>query len=60
MAKIRITQVRSLIGRPESQKATMRTLRLGKINRQVVLEATPTVLGMCKAISHLVKIEIVE
>ena len=35
MAKIKITQIRSIIKRPKDQKATMKALGLGKINKTV-------------------------
>lgn len=54
MAKIKITQVRSTIKRPSDQKLTIEALGLGKINRSVVKEATPQILGMVKKVSHLV------
>jgi large subunit ribosomal protein L30 len=57
MAKIRITQLKSMIKRPKDQKDTLVALGLGKINRQVTKEATPQILGMALKISHLVKIE---
>jgi large subunit ribosomal protein L30 len=57
MAKIRITQVRSTIRRPQDQKDTIQALGLGKIRRSVVHEATPALIGMVKKVSHLVKVE---
>jgi len=57
MAKIKIKQVRSLIGRPERQKLTMKALGLGKMNRTVELEANPQILGMVAKINHLVEVE---
>lgn len=57
--KVKIKQVRSVIGRPANQRATMTALGLGKINREVVKNATPQLLGMIKKISHLVSISIV-
>lgn len=57
MAKLKVTQVRSTIRRPKDQVATIKTLGLGKINRSVELEETPTVAGMIRKISHLVKVE---
>ena len=56
MEKIKLTQVRSVIKRPKKQKATMKALRLTKINKTVELEASPQVLGMIEKIKHLVKI----
>ena len=57
MAKIRVTQFRSRIGRPERQKRTLTALGLRKINQSVEHEATPQILGMVSAVSHLVKVE---
>jgi large subunit ribosomal protein L30 len=57
MAKIKITQVRSAIDRPERQKRTLVALGLNKINRTKEVEATPQILGMVRKVSHLVKIE---
>ena len=55
--KVKITQVRSTINRPKDQKATIIALGLGKMNRTVVKDCTPQILGMIKKVSHLVKIE---
>jgi len=57
MAKIKIKQLKSKIGRPENQKRTLIALGLGKINKIVELEATPQILGMVNKVSHLVQIE---
>lgn len=57
MAKIRIKQVKSKIGRPESQKRTMDALGFRKINHVVVHEATPQILGMVKKVRHLLELE---
>lgn len=57
MAKLKITLVRSLIGRPEDQRVTVRTLGLTKSNRSVVQEDTPQIRGMINKVSHLLKVE---
>lgn len=57
MAKIKITQVRSKIGRPERQKKTLEALGLRKIRHTVEHEATPQILGMVNKVSHLVTVE---
>ncbi len=57
MAKIKITQVKSIIDRPERQKKTMAALGLKKLHTSVELEATPQILGMVEKVNHLVKIE---
>lgn len=54
--KIKITQVRSVIGRPNDQKLTIQALGLGKINRTVEKTATPQIEGMIKKVSHLVSV----
>jgi len=53
MAKIKIKQVRSRIGRPKDQKRTLDALGLRKINAVVEHEATPQILGMVAKIKHL-------
>ncbi len=57
MSKIKITQVRSVIDRPERQKKTMAALGLRKMNAAVEVEATPQILGMVTKVNHLVKVE---
>lgn len=57
MAKIRITQVRSVIDRAERQKRTMIALGLRKLHQSVELEATPQVMGMVAKVNHLLKVE---
>jgi len=56
MAKVRITQVRSIIKRPKTQKLTIKALGLGKINRSVERELTPQIKGMVDKVSHLVSV----
>ena len=56
MAKLKITQKRSVIGRPGRQKATMEALGLRKITASVEVEATPQVLGMVRKVNHLVEV----
>jgi large subunit ribosomal protein L30 len=57
MKKIKITQVKSGIDRPERQKRTLRALGLTRMHRTVEKEATPQVLGMVAAVKHLVTVE---
>ncbi|TRX53759.1 50S ribosomal protein L30 [Fulvivirga sp. M361] len=56
MAKVRISQIRSTIKRPENQKRTIKALGLGKINRSVEVELTPQINGMINKVSHLVSV----
>lgn len=57
MAKIRITQIKSVIDRSERQKQTMQALGLKKINQSVEVEATPAIIGMVRKVNHLVAVE---
>jgi large subunit ribosomal protein L30 len=57
MKKIKITQVKSGIDRPERQKLTLKALGLNKMNASKEVEATPQILGMVKKVNHLVKVE---
>ena len=57
MKKIKITQVKSGIDRPERQKKTLVALGLKKMNASVEVEATPQILGMVTKVNHLVKVE---
>ena len=54
MAKIKIKQVRSRIGRPKDQKRTLDALGLRKMNATITHEATPQILGMVHKIKHLI------
>ena len=56
MAKIKVTQIKSAINRPQRQKLTLQALGLGKLNRTVEHEATPQILSMVKKVEHMVKI----
>jgi large subunit ribosomal protein L30 len=57
MAKVKITQVRSIIKRPKDQKATMAALGLRKMNQTVEKDLSPQVQGMIDKVAHLLKIE---
>ena len=57
MAKVKITQVKSVIDRPKKQKATIQALGLKRLNQTVERENTPVIQGMIKDVSHLVKVE---
>ena len=60
MAKLQITLVRSLIGRPETHRTTVNTLGLRKMNQTVVHNDNPAIRGMVNQVSHLVKVEEIE
>ncbi len=57
MAKIKVTQVKSVIDRSERQKRTVEALGLRKINHSVEVEATAAIIGMVRKVNHLVAVE---
>ncbi|MEP5613695.1 MAG: 50S ribosomal protein L30 [Cyclobacteriaceae bacterium] len=57
MAKVSITQRKSTIKRPENQKRTIQALGLGKLNRTVEKELTPSIQGMIKTVDHLIEVK---
>ena len=57
MAKIKITQIKSVIDRSERQKKTVEALGLKKINQSVEVEATPAIIGMVRKVNHLITVE---
>lgn len=57
MAKLRVTQRRSVIDRPQGQKDTIRRLGLKRINDTVVKEDRPEIRGMIAKVRHLVDVE---
>jgi large subunit ribosomal protein L30 len=57
MAKVQITQTRSMIKRPETQQRTMKALGLGKINKSVEVELTPQIAGMISKVNHMVTVK---
>ena len=57
MKKVRITQVRSAINRPERQKLTLLALGLKKLHNPKDHEATPQILGMIEKVKHMLTVE---
>jgi large subunit ribosomal protein L30 len=57
MAKVKITQIRSTIKRPETQLRTIESLGLGKRDQSVEVEYTPQIQGMVRKVSHLVSVK---
>ncbi|MED0866782.1 50S ribosomal protein L30 [Bacillus safensis] len=55
--KLEITLKRSVIGRPEDQRVTVRTLGLKKTNQTVVHEDNAAIRGMINKVSHLVSVK---
>jgi large subunit ribosomal protein L30 len=54
---LKITQVRSTIGRPKGQGRTLRALGIRRMNHTVVHRDTPQIRGMVFKVQHLVKLE---
>lgn len=54
---VKVTQIGSPIGREVYQRATLIGLGLNKMQRSRVLEDTPAVRGMIRAVQHLLKVE---
>ncbi len=57
MARLRVTQVRSGVGRPKRQRDTLRALGLKRIRHSVVKSDVPEVRGMIAKVVHLVEVE---
>jgi len=57
MAKVKITQIKSVIDRSKKQKDTVKALGLRKMHQSVEHEATPQILGMINKVAHLLKVE---
>ena len=55
--KLEITLKRSVLGRPEDQRVTVRTLGLKKTNQTVVHEDNAAIRGMINKVSHLVSVK---
>ena len=60
MAKLRVTLKKSPIGYPKDQKATLRALKLTKLNRTRELPDNPAIRGMIRKVIHLVEVEEVQ
>ena len=56
MAKIKVIQIRSIIGRPEIQKLTIEALGLGRPNWVKIHNDTPQIRGMINKVIHLVEV----
>lgn len=57
MAKLRVKWVKSAIGYPKDQKATIQALGLRKLQHTVEHDDQPALRGMIRKVSHLVEVE---
>ena len=55
--KLRVTQVRSLSGRPANHRATMEALGFRWHQQSLVKDDNPSIRGMLFQVRHLVKVE---
>lgn len=58
--KLAITLTLSVIGRPEDQRVTVKTLGLRKLHQTVVHNDNPAIRGMINKVAHLVKVQELE
>lgn len=58
--KIKVTQIRSLIGHQERHKLVIKSLGLGKIGRSRIHDDNPVIRGMIEKVKFLVKVESVD
>ena len=58
--KLKITLVKSYIGRPEKHRKILRGMGLLKLNRTVLLKDTPEIRGMVNKVSHLLSVVEIE
>jgi large subunit ribosomal protein L30 len=60
MARLKVRQTRSIIGRKQNQRLTLRSLGLRRIGDVVVKEDRPEIRGMLASVTHLVAVEEVD
>jgi large subunit ribosomal protein L30 len=60
VARLKVTQVKSIIGAKDNQRQTVRSLGLKRIHDVVVKEDRPEIRGMVATVTHLVTVEEVE
>lgn len=58
--KLKVTQIKSTIDRPKTQKLTIEALGLGRINKEKIHNDTPQTRGQIRKVSHLLKVEEIE
>ncbi len=56
-SEVKVTLIKSHIGKPPKQRAVLNGMGLTKVNKTVVLQNTPEVKGMINKVSHLLKVE---
>ncbi len=56
MGDLKVSQVRSAIGRNPKHRATLRALGLGRIGKSAVVRDRPEIRGMLAQVTHLVSV----
>ena len=56
MANLKVTLVRSVIGRPQNQRDIVKGLGLGRVNSSVVVPDNAAMRGVIRKINHLVDV----
>jgi large subunit ribosomal protein L30 len=57
VADVQLKQVRSANGTSASQRATLRSLKLGRIGKEAKHTDSPQLQGMIRAVKHLVEVD---
>jgi len=60
LANLKITLIKSLIGRPEKERKIAKSLGLRKLNAEVIRPNTPVIKGQVNKLSHLVRVDEIE
>jgi large subunit ribosomal protein L30 len=60
MAQLRITWIKSCIGRPQYQRRVIKALGLRRLHHSVIHGDTPTIRGMVQKVGHLLTVEVAE
>ncbi len=55
--RVKVTLVKSSIGRPEKQRRILQGMGLGRVGKTVYLQNTPEINGMIRKVGHLVAVE---
>ena len=58
MDKLKVTLIRSVIGRPQNQRDIVKGLGLGRVNCSVVVPDNAAMRGAIRKINHLVDVEL--
>lgn len=57
MKKVKVTQIKSGIGRTRKQKDTLTALGFKRMNQTLEIELSPAVAGMVDKVKHLLRVE---